>query len=35
LGPVSRRVCNIGRTKARVLPERGGEIPNTSSFPAE
>jgi len=34
LGRVSRRACDMGRTKAAVFPERGGEIPNTS-FPAE
>jgi len=34
LGPVSKRACDIGRTKATVFPERGGEIPHTS-FPAE
>jgi hypothetical protein len=34
-GPVSKRVCNIGRIKAPNLPERGGEIANTSSFPGK
>jgi hypothetical protein len=33
-GPVSKRVCNIGRTNAPALPERGGEIANTS-FPGK
>jgi len=34
LGSVSKRACDIGRTKATVFPEPGREIPNTS-FPAE
>lgn len=34
LGRVSKRACDIGRTKDTVFPIPGGETPNTS-FPAE